>query len=269
MKISKLLLAGAITTSSLFAHGLWLNSFEAKSHGGSLVTVGFGSGHNLTIEDSITDRIELASFDLTTPYGKTIALKKPQRGLEDIHNEDGLKIVDSNLAMQKIILGKESKRGTYSANFATKTGMFTKYFDTNDKMKFSTKTKDKIRNLKKVISSSKNTTYAKTYFVHSTWSEPIPVGHKLEIIPTSDISKLYVGDTINLKVLYKGKPLESGYITAKNSLSKGDNALFSTVKKGKAKFVLTNFGQWSFNINVKEKGEVILSDSASATINIK
>lgn len=270
MKISKFLFVGAITASSLYAHGLWLNSFEAKSHGGTLVTVGIGSGHNLTIEDAISDRVQLVSFDLSTPDGKLIPLKKPLRGLKDIYSGDDLKIVDSNLAMQKISFTKDSKKGTYSANFATKTGIFTKYLDKKDKTKFSIKPKEKIRDLKKVLSSSKNTTFAKTYFVNAKWSEPKPVGHKLEIIPTNDISKLYVGDKISLKVLYKGEPLQSGYITAKNALSKGDNALFSSIRKGKASFVLTNVGQWSFNISHKSKKDGMdIVDKASATINIK
>ncbi len=270
MKFSKLLLVGAITTTSLFAHGLWLNSFEAKSHGSSIVTVGLGSGHGVGIEEAVGDRIQLESFDLFTPDAKTIALKKPQRGLDPIYESDSFNIAQSNLAMQSITLGKKSKAGTYSVGFATKTGMFTKYLDSKGKQKFSTKAKEKIRDLKEVVSTMKVTTFAKTYFVNKKWSQPEPVGHKLEIIPTSDISKLYVGDKIELEVLYNGKPLQSGYITAKNSLSKNDNALFSNIRKGKAKFVLTNFGQWSFDmVNKTKKDGVDIIDKASATINIK
>lgn len=270
MKISKLLLAGAITTSTLLAHGFWLNAFEANSHGAKLVTVGIGTGHNPTIEDSVSDRVKLKSFDLITPNNKTIALKKPLKGLEDIYDKDNLRIVDSNLAMQKISFGKESEKGTYSAALATQTGTFVKYLDKNDKTKFSTKDKDKIRDLKKVLATIKNTVYAKTYFVNKSWTQPKAVGHELELIPTNDISKLYIGDTITFDVLHKGKPLESGYVTAKNALNKGDNALFANVRKGKAKFVLTNFGQWMFTVNnKKEQDGITISDTASATINIQ
>ncbi len=270
MKISKLLLAGAITTSSLLAHGLWLNSFESSSHGNKLVTVGLGSGHNPTIEDSISDRVQLKSFDLITPEGKTIALKKPLKGLEDIYDKGNLKIVDSNLAMQKISLGEKSPKGTYSAAMATKTGTFTRYVDKNGKKRFSTKAKDKIKNLEKVLSTVQNTVYAKTYFVNESWSEPKAAGHKLELIPAKDISKLYIGDTITFNVLYKGEPLKSGYVTAKSALGKGDNALFSAVRKGKAKFVLTNFGQWMFTVNhKKDQNGTTISHTASATINIQ
>ncbi len=270
MKLSKVLLASTVTASSLLAHGLWLNSFEAQSHGSSLVTVGFGSGHNLTIEDSISDRNEFVSFDLTTPDGKTIVLKKPQRALEDIYNKDGLQIVDSNLAMQKITLGKESKEGTYSANFQTKEGIFTRYVNTKGETKFSTKAKDKIRDFKELISITKSTTYGKTYFVNKKFTEVKPAGHRLEIIPINDISRLYVGDTIKFKVLYDGKELKDGYMTATAALNKDDNALFSNLRKGQAKFVLTNFGQWKFSITKKKEVEgVIVQDTATATLNIK
>ncbi len=270
MKITKLLLLATLTTSTLLAHGLWLNSFEANSHGTKLVTVGLGTGHNPTIEDSISDRMDFKSFDLLTPKGKLIALAKPSKGLKEIYKSDELNIVPSNLAMQKISLKKQAKEGTYSVALATQTKTFIKYIDKNDKTQFTIKAKDEIRNLKEIISTNKNTIYAKTYFVNKSWSEPKAVGHELELIPINDISKLYVGDTITFKVLYKGKALKSGYVIAKNALNKEDNALFANVRKGEAKFVLTNFGQWMFTINNKqEKDGIIISDTASATINIQ
>ncbi|WP_321314296.1 DUF4198 domain-containing protein [Halarcobacter sp.] len=270
MNILKLALVSIATAGSLLAHGFWLNSFEAKSHGSSLVTVGFGTGHNLTIEDSISDRLSLESFNLLTPDGEKIQLKKPLKGLDDIYDSDTINIVDSNLAMQKISLNKKSKAGTYSVEMSTKTNIFTKYIDKNGKNRFFRGSAEKVKNPKKIISSLKNTIYAKTYFVNKKWSEPKPVGHKLELIPITDISKLYVGDKIKFKVLFKGKPLNSGFVTATNSLSKGDNALFSNIRKGVASFVLTNFGQWKFEINNKSKeDDLVVSDTASATLNIK
>jgi len=270
MKISKLLLVGALSVSSLLAHGLWLNAFEADSHGGKLVTVGLGTGHNPTIEDSISDRLSLNSFDLITKDGKKIALKKPLKGLEDIYDKDNLKIVDSNLAMQKISLTKKTEKGTYSVALATNTNTFIKYIDTKGKESFSRKAKSEIRNLKEIISTTKGTTFAKTYFVNGEWTQPKAVGHTLELIPTTDISKLDIGDTVVFDVLYNGEALKSGYVTAKSALAKGNNSLFSNVRKGKAKFVLTNVGQWMFTINHKEnKGEITHSSTASATINVQ
>ena len=268
-RLSKLLLISSLGASTLFAHGLWLNSFETKSHGANLVTVGFGTGHNLSIEDSISDRVKFESFDLTTPNGKVIALKKPLKGLADIYKSDSLSIVDSNLAMQKIVLADESEAGTYSANFATKKGIFTKYIDSKGETRFSTKPKEKVRDLKELVFSKKFVTFGKTYFVNKQWSEPKSVGHDLEILPLTDISKLQVGDKIELQVLYKGKELESGFVTAKNALSKNENALYSAIRKGKAKFTLTNNGQWQFNIKHTKKAEMDIVSSASATINIK
>jgi len=269
MKLTKILLVGALSASSLLAHGLWLNAFEANSHGGKLVTVGLGTGHNPTIEDSISDRLSLKSFDLITKDGKTIALKKPAKGLEDIYDKDNLKIVDSNLAMQKISLNKKTQKGTYSVAMATNSNTFIKYIDTKGKERFSRKAKSEIKNLKEIISTTKSTTFAKTYFVHNEWSQPKAVGHTLELVPTTDISKLSVGDTVVFDVLYEGKALQSGFVTAKSALAKGNNALYAKVKKGKAKITLTNVGQWMFTINDKKDIDGIThSNTASATINI-
>lgn len=270
MNISKLALASIATAGSLFAHGFWLNSFEAESHGSALVTVGLGSGHNLTIEDSISDRLTLASFNLVSPDGEKIALKQPQKGLEDVYKSDDLKIVDSNLAMQKISFGKNSKAGTYAAEMSTKSTIFTRYINEDGEKKFFRGPASKVKDAKEITSSAKNTIYAKTYFVNKKWSEPKAVGHSLELIPVNDFSKLYVGDEIKFKVLYKGKALDKGYVTATNSLSKGDNPLFGNIRKGQVKFILTNFGQWKFEIkNESKEGDLTIADTASATINIK
>ncbi|MGB3749961.1 MAG: DUF4198 domain-containing protein [Arcobacteraceae bacterium] len=270
MKLTKILLAGALSASSLLGHGLWINAFEASSHGSKLVTVGLGTGHNPTIEDSISDRLSLKSFDLITQDGKKIALKKPAKGLEDIYDKNNLKIVDSNLAMQKVSFGKKSDKGTYSVALATNPNTFIKYIDTKGEEKFSRKAKSEIRNLKEIISTTKGTTFAKTYFVNQEWTQPKAVGHTLELIPTTDISKLAVGDTVVFDVLYDGKALKSGSVTAKSALAKNENALYSSVRKGKAKFVLTHKGQWMFTINDKQvKGEITHSNTASATINIQ
>ena len=59
-------------------------------------------------------------------------------------------------------------------------------------------------------------------------------------------------------------------MTAVNILSENDNALYANIRKGQAKFVLTNFGQWKFSINKETKeDDLTVSDTASATINIK
>lgn len=269
MKLTKILLAGALSASSLLGHNLWLNSFEATSHGSKLVTVGLGFGHNPTIEDSISDRLSLKSFDLITEDGKKIALKKPLKGLEDIYDKNNLKIVDSNLAMQKISFGKKSDKGTYSAALATTSNTFIKYIDTKGEEKFSRKAKSEIRNLKEIISTTKSTKFARTYFVNQKWTQPEAAGHTLELIPTTDISKATVGDTVVFDVLYNGKALKSGSVTAISAQAINNNALFAKVRKGKAKFTITNKGQWMFTINNKEdKDGITLSNTATTTINI-
>lgn len=269
MKISKLLLVGAVATTSLLAHGLWLNSFESISAKGGHVTVGFGTGHNLKIDDAISQRTTFLSFNLTTPQNENIELKMPSKEISDVYKDKNIRIIPSNLAMQKISFNEDSISGTYSISMATKSTFFTKYIDNKGKERFKRVPKDKIKDVKEILSSKKYTKYAKSYFVFKNWTQPKPVGHKLELIPTKDISKLYIGDTITLNVLYKGEALSSGYVTAKNSLSKGDNALYAPIRKGKVKFVLTNFGQWNFNVTQEEKGDITLVNTASATINIK
>lgn len=270
MKISKLLLIGAITTSSILAHGLWLNTFESINEKGGHVIVGFGTGHSLTIHDAISRDPSLKSFDLITPKNEKIALELPLSKIKDIYDDKVIKVSPSNLAMQKITFNKDSLSGTYSAAFSTKALLLTKYIDQKGNQRFKRAAASKVKDAKEIISSMKKITYGKSYFVFKKFTKVESIGHDLELIPKSDISKLYIGDTIEFEVLYKGKALEKGYVTAKNSLSKSDNSLFSSIRKGKVKFILTNVGQWSFDISkeVQEK-DITLSYTATATLNIK
>lgn len=269
MNMSKILVVSSLTACSLFAHGLWINTFESIKKDKGYATVGIGWGHGVGIEDSIPSKKVLESFSLYTPDNKRIALKKPLTKVEKVLESDTLNIVQSNMALQKISLDKKSVQGTYSTELVTKPGHLTRYINKEGKIKFQRKTKDNIKDIKTLIEAIESTTYAKSYFVFGKWSEPKTVGHKLEIIPSNDFSKLKIGDTIELTILYDGKLLQSGTITATSSEKLDSNAYTSSIRKGKAKFKLTHAGKWIFNTNKKEAGNITIAANASATLNIK
>lgn len=269
MNISKLLLAGTITASSLMGHSLWLNSFDSLSKKGGHTTVGIGWGHNISIDDSVPSKMQFDSFDLIDPKGEKIALKKPFSKVERIFEGDNLTITQSNMAMQKISFDEKSQKGTYSVALATKTGYFTKYIDKKGKTRFKREPKDKIKNAEKILSSNQINTFAKSYFAFQEWTQPKKAGHNLEIIPTSDLTKVKAGDSVTFEILYEGKALQSGYVTAKSEQNPHANALFSPIKKGIAKFTLPNNGKWIFKTTHKKEAELTLINNASATITIK
>ena len=81
----------------------------------------------------------------------------------------------------------------------------------------------------------------------------------MEIIPRTDLSKVKVGDLVEVDVLFYGKPVTSNaksvnYITAHSSgFGQGDKfSLFSYLMNGKAQFRVQSSGQWMISVNTKD-----------------
>ncbi|RXJ57550.1 DUF4198 domain-containing protein [Candidatus Marinarcus aquaticus] len=269
MNISKIIVAGTLTASSLFAHSLWVNSFNSTTPKGGHTTVSIGWGHHLSIDDSVPTKMKLNSFNLIDPSNQAIALEMPLEKVEEIYKDAQLAISKSNMAMQKISFQEKALKGTYSVALATKTGYFTKYIDIKGKERFKRLSKDKITDAKKILQSNQINTFAKSYFVFNQWSAPKPVGHPIELIPTNDFTTINQSEGVTFDVLLEGKPLSSGYVTAKSALNPRANALFAPVKKGKASFVVPHKGVWIFNVTHKTESDITHIQKTSATLNIQ
>lgn len=272
--ILKLLTLTTLSLSTLSAHSLWINSFESFKHKPGHAMVGIGWGHHLPVDDAITKKIKLDSFSLLTPDNKKVALELPNQKKSEIYGDDSIHITNADLAMQKVAFDKSTKQGTYSLELITKPGYFTMFIDTNGKKRLKLKPKNELKNIKKLLFSMKHQAFAKSFFTVGKWEQPKPLGHDLEIIPLTDLSKVKVGDTVELEVLFQGKklsatPAKSEYLIA-TSTSRGDlNPLFSNIGQGKAKIKITHGGQWMFTVKKQDQKEISLVNVATLTFNVK
>ena len=290
MKITKKVAFAALalsllSSSSLSAHSLWINSFESKP--GNTV-IGLGWGHHLPIQDGASN-IKFNEFSIISPDGKATNLKTPASVKKDALQEtDNLAIYDTDIALQKISLKKDGMSGTYVIKASTKPSIFTKYINSNDKVTFKRKGMDEIKDIKKVLKSVKHQSVAKAYMTKGAWSEQKATNKGLEIIPKTDLSTVKVGDFIEFEVLFNGNPLNIGsnsldFLSAKSSAF-GQNdgfTLKSNIRKGKAKFRVMASGQWIVTARKSEEvtkdgkfkeliGKVnSVTSSASLTFNVK
>ncbi len=270
MKLAKLVLVGALSTSALFGHGLWVNAIEADSKKGKRVMVSFGFGYKAPIDYALPHDLGMKAFDLMTPDGEKIKLQALKKKPETAYESDALTIKEANLALQNINLTEKAEKGTYGIAYERPSRTLTTYINKKDKESKSNKPVDKIRDLKEVVSQTVSTNFGKAYFTNKEFSKAKAIGHKIEILPGNDYTKLNVGDTIELEVLFDGKPLKSGYVTAKNAKNSGENSFFGKIRDGKVKFFLNNNGQWIFEVNHDEKDKNITNSySTSASLNIK
>ena len=254
-----------VSVSSVFAHTFWVNSFESFAHKPGHITVGLGWGHVLPIDDALNSpngRVVIEKFTITDPNGKSTALRIPPSDLAQALKEtDNFDIFESDIGLQKIALKKESPKGTYKIEAKSKSTFYTQYIDKKDRTRLKLKSKDQIKNIKRVLMSVKYEAIANSYVtLGGKWEEPKATNYGLEIIPKTNLSDVKIGDLVEFEVLFYGKPLHAGpnldaYITA-DSTSFGQShrfSLFSKIKKGKAQFIVQSAGQWKVNCGHREE----------------
>jgi len=254
---------GVLGVSSVSAHSLWVNSFESFAHAPGHTTVGLGWGHSIPVDDimnSPNGKVVIEKFTITSPDGKVSKLQLPTSEVKDpIDKTSNFDVYSADIGLQKIALKKESKKGVYKIEAASKPTVYTQYLDSKDRPRLKLKTMDKIKDVKKVLMSVKYQAFATSYLTLDKWSAPKATGNGLEIIPKSDLSNVKVGDLVEFEVLFYGKPLNVSakskeFITAaSNSFGQNDGfSLFSYIKKGKAQFRVQSAGQWIVSCSHKE-----------------
>ncbi len=264
MKISnKIAFATIVIATSLSAHSLWVNSFASFIHKPGHTTVSLGWGHSLPIDDILNSpngKVIVEKFSMITPSGKQTDLIIPEsKTIKPVQVNEDFDLFDAQIGLQKIALKEKSEKGVYTIQAQSKPTFYTKYIDTKDRERLKLKSKDKLKDIKKVLMSVKYQAFAKSYLTLGKWTEQKPLGHGLEIIPKSDLSNLKVGDLVEFEVRFYGKLLNANaksmdYITAYSSAfgQSQDFSLFSYLIQGKAQFVVQSSGQWIVNCYHKE-----------------
>jgi len=254
-----------VTVSSVCAHTLWVNSFESFAHKPGHITIGLGWGHTLPIDDTLNSpngRTVIEKYTITDPNGETTDLRAPANGTAEIVEEaKSFDLYNSDVGLRKIALKKESPKGVYKIEANSKPTFYTQYVDKKDRTRLKLKSKDAIKDIKKILLSVKYEAFASSYVVlGGKWEEPKAENKGLEIIPKTDLSDVRVGDLVEFEVLFYGKPLHASakadaYLTADSaSFGQGHHfSLYSKIKKGKAQFIVQSAGQWKVNCGYQEK----------------
>jgi len=281
-----------VTASHLFAHSLWVNSFESFSHQPGHTTLGLGWGHTLPIDDTMNSpngQVVIETFAIRSPSGHLTALRIPSsESKEPTQKSDNFDLYDADIGLQKVALKKESEQGVYQIEAKSKPTYYTEYIDTTGKKRLKLTPKNTIKDIQTVLMSIQYEAFAKTYLTLGKWESPKAMEKGLEIIPKTDLSNVKVGDLVEFEVLFYGKPLNVGissmdYISASSStFGQSDGfALMSYIQEGKARIRVQSAGQWIVSCLHKDPvthegalkelyGKVDYSvNAASVTFNVK
>lgn len=293
MKKLKLILISILTSSSLYAHILWVNSFEStQGHQGRHSMVSIGWGHVLPMGDklnSMNGRAFIENFTLYEPNLKKHELYKPEfKPAKATLENKGFDIFRADLATQKIAIKENSKKGVYQFEVKTKPTYYTIYIDSKDRKRLKLKPIDKLKDVKKVTASFKYQGFAKSYLTVDKWEKPKPLGHDLEIIPLTDLTNVRVGDEVEFRVTLKGNPLSNSpqgekyatFLSSNFNQGKGVR-LFAYIKNGITGFKVPTSGQWVINVyntqNITKNNEVkelygkakVLMNAATIAFHVK
>lgn len=237
MKINKLksiLSIGLILgcAGSAVAHDTWgvMPSYKLKA--GQAAEMDVVSSHLFCVPADAKTLVEsdtLAQVIFKGPAGDTLGLASP----------------DKTFKSAKTFKAS----GTYLAVAVSKPGFKSK---TTDGYKTGTK-----KDFSDVIECSYSEKFAKAIFTvgaagGKAWGQEL--GHKLEIVPLQDPATLKAGDTLQIKVLFEGKPFATTVSGTYAGFSEEQNTWAYTTssnKEGIAKIKLVHGGAWLLVVKQK------------------
>jgi uncharacterized GH25 family protein len=185
------LMAGIILLPAICqAHSLYIQSSRYKVFPGKRSPLFFCYGHHIPVDDGVRAK-KLKTVRVRTPDGQVKQIA--------IRNETSL----------QAYLVEYEKPGTYVLYAETNPGYYTVYIDKKGRKRHTIKPKSVIApKAAKILKSLYSKQFTKTYVVCQKPSATFParIGQRLELVPGRDITTLKAGDTLELKVFYKGKP---------------------------------------------------------------
>ncbi len=253
------------------AHDLFVSVKESMAHTPGHANVIIGWGHALPVDDFFRgDKIETYAIydpDLTRMDfafdPKANVINNKGNGKKRLTGKKSYKAVDTRAGSyfgQQVKFKKDSAKGTYQVAVTSELFGFAMWINHKGRRKWGSDiTLDQIKDAREIIISTLHFYSGKAFVTVGEWTEPKPLDHKLEIIPTTDLSRVRAGDEVSFTVLLKGKPLSSDPV--KPETLKANSELFGKGNKysisapiinGMATFQVPTPGQWLISLHLLE-----------------
>lgn len=265
-------IAGSIAMAMMFAlgasaHDFFINLSESMEHKPGSVGVSIGWGHAVPFDDFFMGN-SLEAYEVYDPKMRKSALEFDKAGNEGIEtrryetkpsaNFPEALIFGGDIFANKVYFTQDSARGVYQVAANTKKVQFSMWKDKKGRQKWGRVSLDEIKEAKEVEMSLNFQSFAKAYVSVGEWQKPKPIGHELELIPLSDLSKVKVGDEVEFEVLFLGKPLNEvidGTPPAIRAYGEqgGAGHVGAFVSAGKAKFRVHSSGRWTTTLSLRKK----------------
>lgn len=245
----------AATSIPAFGHTLWINIVpQAEKH--LIASVGYGDrmpGSEILTPD--WGPMTLETYEVVSPAGEHSSLGPPKLITQEKKKlPSGMSVQpDGDIGVRKLAFSSETQRGTYQLAGQTPLVRLINYRDKQGKEQTSEKPLAQLTDVAEVIGTNLEINCMKAVFVVGGWTDPVSVGHPLEIVPLTDLSEARSGDIVRFKILLNGKAYipkgHDAHITAYN-MSFGDRwGLHSILEYGEGEFRVPQAGLWRVNVS--------------------
>jgi hypothetical protein len=266
-----LALAFCLPAGTAVAHTMWINLVPALEDRHVVVSIGYGDflpGSELLSTD--WGQMRVARYEAISPDGKRSALSPPTPVEHDKQTLASGLVVQrgGDAGVHRLQYPTGSASGTYQVAAQSELFRYIHYRDARGEEHYTDRPLDELKDIERVLSSSREIFFMKTVFAVGGWTDAAPVGQFLEIVPLSDLSAVRAGDVVRFKVLLDGKSwnpeLGAPQISA-HSASFGEGwGLVSSLKYGEAELRLPNAGMWRIEARLHGRNRDFATLAANA-----
>ncbi len=263
----------ATIVSQAFGHGFFVASTSSMTHPYGCATINIVWGHAMPMDDFLpAKRIE--SYGIYDPELRELKFPFNSKANNDITYENKGKenkhfpsatLQTGDSFAQKIIFKEDASEGVYQAAATLKKSYLTVWDDDKGKRHWNPKSLDQIKktkkNIKNIQMSALFQSFAKSFITKGEWAQPKAIGHALELIPLTDLTKVQAGDIVSFQILFNGEPYQPKSIPAAKILAYGElygcqgnyqYGIWGNIHDGKGNLRMPAPGKWAVQVFVKK-----------------
>ena len=248
------------------ARKLWINLVESFALHKTMdapprhFIASLGFGHVLPMDDLLIHReggLPLESFTLHDPRGGVTQLRLPDpEHYARFEAAPGIGVEYGDLAVHKCSIGPDAAPGTYQLAAQSQELFITQYVDASGHTVWDPRPMDAFSKDQRIASSFRTKIYAKAFTAVGAWTTPAPLGHELELVPLSDLTRVMPGEPVVFEVRFQGQPFSCTqdnmeYVVAASNTYGGEAGgdtegffLSAYAINGRVRFALPTAGQW-------------------------
>jgi len=246
----------ALAAPAAMAHDLWVNAMSATTDGHgtkdglrSVVVTSIGWGHTPLPLSEFMPGSRIAAYQLIGPDGRKLALPFDKAAnakvAHALDNAPGLTLQAGDALMRRMILGAEAPQGGWRVHVANPPGVRTVWIDAEGRSQSGAQFVDEIKGAKKIVTTALTVRDASAWWRHGAWSKPAPAGAALELLPMSDPTGLRAGDSLEVALMWKGRPLDGARLALFTAFGESkQEAKIDEKGAGRAVFTLPSAGVW-------------------------